>query len=188
MPEGFPQIESTKFNFKLLESTEQFLDVILSEQTLVTSLTFTVSGSELIQKFSISVREMGIQFPEQFSHWGTHKLHFGELDTATSRKIYIEPVMCDRLKIFVDEGNAVVSGTLEIFGNPWKKVYKSDPIFEPRALESEFWAGASTMKIDVAEQGLCPDGSIFVTSFATRDSLTTDNLLGKCLFNSIIKL
>ena len=51
--------------------------------------------------------------------------------------------MCDRLKLYIDEGATEIQGALEILGMPLKKVYEADPIFEPRTYETELFMGVA---------------------------------------------
>ena len=59
-----------------------------------------------------------------------------------------------------------MQGAVEILGMPFKKVYKADPIFEPRTFETELFMGTqNNLNVDVLESGFCPSGSLFTTFF-----------------------
>ena len=68
-----------------------------------------------IEKFSLSIRENGIQFPNDYTFWGTHKLHYGELPTGSSpitkkRTIQFQPIVGDILKIYIEKGMLISEG------------------------------------------------------------------------------
>ena len=59
-----------------------------------------------------------------------------------------------------------MQGALEILGMPNKKLYKADPIFEPRTLETELFMGVqNNLNVDVLDGGLCPSGSLLTTFY-----------------------
>ena len=59
-----------------------------------------------------------------------------------------------------------MQGAVEILGMPNKKVYKADPIFESRTLETELFMGTeNNLNVDVLESGLCPSGSLLTTYY-----------------------
>ena len=99
-------------HYFLYNETEVFLDIQLSEQTLISGLQFSMSDDKAIEIFSLSVREWGVQFPDDYTFWGTHKLHYGELPLGSSpitkkRTIQFQPIMGDRLKIYIDKGGVI---------------------------------------------------------------------------------
>ena len=88
--------------FYLLSDSEVFLDIQLSEQTLISGLKFSMQDDKAIELFSLSVREWGIQFPNDYTYWGLHKLHFGDMPTDSSPVIKVKMVMkflCTKWKL-----------------------------------------------------------------------------------------
>ena len=191
-PDSLPSFNGVgTIHYYLHSASEIFLDLQLSEQTLISGLQFSMPDDKAIKTFSLSVREWGIQFPDQYTYWGLHKLHFGELPTTPgspiikTRTAQFQPILGDRLKIFIDEGATELQGALEILGMPFKKVYKADPIFEPRVLESEYFTGEEgnsislagqnnkgqndNINIDMLDSGFCPGGSIFLTTYVNKE-------------------
>ena len=79
--------------FYLLSDSEVFLDIQLSEQTLISGLRFSMPDDKAIKLFSLSVREWGIQFPNDYTYWGLHKLHFGDMPTDSSPVIKVKMVV-----------------------------------------------------------------------------------------------
>ena len=70
-----------------------------------------------------------------------------------TRTAHFQPILCDRLKIYIDEGATEIQGALEILGMPLKKVYHADPIFEPRTFETELFMGvANSFNVDVLDR------------------------------------
>lgn len=171
-PEVVPDFSGPgTFQFYLLDDTERFIDIQMSHQTMINGLKFSMADDKAIQKFTLFVRETAIQFPSDFSEWGIHRLHYGDLPSDTSpqiitRTIMFQPIMCDVVRIKINEGAEEIQGAVEILGMPNKKVYKADPIFEPRYFESEFFLGSrSGFNQYVTDRGVCPGGGIIMTFY-----------------------
>ena len=156
-------------------NSEAYLDIQFAKQTLMTALVFEMDVSASIEKISVEVREAGIQYPDAYSFWGFHNLHFGQneipTDSSTFTRIaYLEPVIADRIKININQTAEEFIGSLKILGLPWEKLNKADPVLEPRAFEDEFWIGGPGPAYEnvISDQGFCPHGSALITGFVTR--------------------
>lgn len=181
MPENLPEYAGPgSIPFYLLENDPKFLQIQLSHQTMINGLQFSMTDNKAIKDFTLLVREMGIQKPDDYSIWGTYKLHFGDFPTSSSpaivtRKVMFQPIMADVLKIEIDDGDAEIQGAIEILGMPNKKLYKADPIFEPIQLETEYYLGTrSWFYQQVQQRGVCPHGSVKAEFFYPARYTTTN--------------
>lgn len=188
MPENLPEFSGPgSIPFYLLEDFSHFLQIQLSHQTLINGLQFSMTDNQAIKEFTLLVREKGIQKPDDYSIWGTYRLHFGDLPTDSSpqiitRKVMFQPIMADVLRIEIKEGDSVIQGALEILGMPNKKVYHADPIFEPILLETEYYVGhRSWFYQQVQQRGVCPHGGVTASFLYPHRQLGTSSYQSKIL-------
>lgn len=70
-PDILPDLPGTgSIKFMLLEDTERHLTIKLSDQTLVSGLTFEMPDDKALKSFVLLVRENGVQYPDDETHWG----------------------------------------------------------------------------------------------------------------------
>ena len=138
----------------------------------------------------MDIYEQELQYPEFYTHWGKYKIIHRDLPLANPEllksTIHFEPKVADRIKILVNEGTEEIIAKMELLGLPNDKLYRSDPVFDPRPMESEMANlgleySADTINYRLQTYGVCPSGSLIVAIWIPS-ALAATNVYGKVYF------
>ena len=177
--EDFDEAEGS-IHFHLLPDAivdKRFIDITFSNSILLTALKFEMMDDKALKDITLFVYEREIQYPEKYTHWGTYKVIHRDLPLVPGTPqllkstIHFEPKVADRIKILINEDEDTqedIIAKLELLGLPNDKLYRSDPIFDVKPMESEFYnseaeSSSEAIEVYVQEYGFCPSGSIFIS-------------------------